>query len=99
MYTDSIERPIKALIFQRIFLNFDGFQSHVASEKITGRANHSAVLVNNDTFLVCGGEDDDLALGDTWIGKVKAESVSWQRIAESSASLEPRKVPCPFAPA
>jgi hypothetical protein len=59
------------------------------SEKIPGRANHTIVALNNDRILVCGGEDDDIAISDTWIGKVGTESVVWERVARSS-EFEPR---------
>ncbi len=54
------------------------------SEKIPGRANHAAAALRDDRILVCGGEEDDIALGDTWIGMVGQESVNWQRVGEGS---------------
>ena len=60
-----------------------------ASESIPCRANHTAVAVNDERIIVCGGENDDVALSDTWIGKVSTNSVIWERIVES-CEFEPR---------
>ncbi len=62
---------------------------HNESVEIPGRANHAAAALRGDRLIICGGEDDDVALGDTWIGKVRPESVGWQRVGEGS-QFEPR---------
>ncbi|KAJ1470880.1 hypothetical protein T484DRAFT_1846117 [Baffinella frigidus] len=40
------------------------------------RSGHGAAVVNGDTLVVIGGEQDDLCLGDAWAGKISANSNS-----------------------
>ena len=54
------------------------------SVKIPGRASHATAVLNESHIIVCGGEDDDVALSDTWVGKIGNESVCWERVAAAS---------------
>ncbi|EKX43235.1 hypothetical protein GUITHDRAFT_110652 [Guillardia theta CCMP2712] len=40
-------------------------------------------MVEKDLLVIHGGENDDVAMSDTWAGKISEEAVSWTRIAKS----------------
>lgn len=51
------------------------------------RSGHGAAVVNGDTLVVIGGEQDDLCLGDAWAGKISANSMAWTRVATEGSDV------------
>jgi len=63
----------------------------VVGEAPPERAHHAGAMVERDVLVINGGENDDLAMADTWAGKVSEDAVTWTRVGRGSETFHPRQ--------